>query len=1435
MKARMNPVKPLVAACAALICAVAFAETNVFENGSWSLGTPVNGQDLLVRLNGNASIAVPAKTAVTNSSLTVTGIGTLSITSGGLFSVSNALFAANVTASMSYLDFNSRNGELTIAEGVTFDFTNDKETYIRGVIGPGKLVKRGSGKLVFRNGSTHKQCLSGGVTVEVTNGMVEAFYNGEKNALGRNSPAIGDATVVVDGGMIDNWEPVYIQGTFTVVNNSTSIRTIFTHEKGADRNLSLTRVYGPGRFVKKGAGEVRLQAVLEAPQSTAGDVQLSEVVIDEGRLTLNGFQEKTWNLRTPISGAGELAVRGSNVVTFVSTNTFRGGLTVLSSQVKAAHAASFGTGPLACSGAGTLDINGHPEAFSNGVTIAGRGYKGTAGALCNWGAGMGMDRLLPGPVVLSGDATVLCPNKLSLGSLPDGPSVTLNGFTLTKTGAEPLGLYGATIGGEGKVVIAAGNLTSQGDSGAAIPDGTLELEAGTSFILDSPATVKALSLRGGAVTSTRNLTVTDRVVGHGSVANLELSDGCSVLSDSTADPIAAAKVFGSGVVRAGFASFADYKSQDTKVFAFDDASSFAGTFVLDESLAALRAVGIRTETDGVYVENGIGTVPENRFAFDGSGAGSGCVPLAFTPTTTLATRYEETDYGKALRLTAADPATRATGTGLALEGDFTFVLRARSTLAADAVLVSLGDSATGGLALVADAQGAVRLVTFADGAIVAQTSPAAVEDPAGAYHLYAVTGSDGKLTFWADGQSVAELDGGLSADDFALGTTVGAVSGLVAAENVFLDEFRVYDGAFTDGQIAALADCMPVFTPQTENVWTGEAQDGDWANPLNWSKGAQPGEGDDVRLPAALARTQTVPTLSLRNLTVEGSGALTLSGGMLTVEGVLTVDGTLVADEGTLAMAGATVITAGSRLEYAVASAAAASSGIVGAGALVKSGPGVLSVGNDASGEALGGGLKVDVLGGGILLAGAAGVPAGLGTLSLVTLEEGTSLDNAAGTDVRLLADLVVSNAAAAAVFTGAGTRTTDVTGTGSITKLGAGALEFGSTLGAKEPYVAQVSTPTGAGQLNFTAGVDSVSEAQFRMNSRFRYSGGAEFGIAGVGTFSKSIEIASCSTVNVSSASLILGVYGPGTLVKSGSGRLFIKRTGTIYTPSVQDATVVVREGNVDFGWSDSTVYPKYDGATFQGETMLRIEGGTTTSYGWPQVYGTLTVENDRDHDLLKWSSDNPRLQDEGGGAGRLVKRGAGKLTLYDHMDLHNGLVIEEGTVAFSNARHGFHMNTTNFCGAGYLVVDHAIPVSNRLFRAGNVLLGLQGRFVSGLFDATDIPIAGTLKPQVAVPQYCDRFTFADGARIDVSGLTDPFGSSGMVLNVPADAMVDIDLGARAEKIRRGTKVISWAAAPDCAFTISGEGAARRALSLAKEADGGYVYPNRGLILIVE
>ena len=199
---------------------------------------------------------------------------------------------------------------------------------------------------------------------------------------------------------------------------------------------------------------------------TANDLSFSTTgyTVAGAALSLNGTTPTvttalgvTTTISSVVSGSAGLTKSGAGTLVLSGANNFSGVANVSQGTLRLGNAAALGVvadGTTVSDGA-TLDINAQ-NTGTEVITIAGSGVN-NAGALINNG---GEQTNALGRLVLGANATIGGTGRFDLRN--NTPTLNLAGFTLTKTGANYLGLVGVTTTpGAGNIVINQGEISAQ--------------------------------------------------------------------------------------------------------------------------------------------------------------------------------------------------------------------------------------------------------------------------------------------------------------------------------------------------------------------------------------------------------------------------------------------------------------------------------------------------------------------------------------------------------------------------------------------------------------------------------------------------------------------------------------------------------------------------------------------------------------------------------------------------------------------------------------------------------------------------------------------------------------------------------------------------------------------------------------------------------------
>ncbi len=195
---------------------------------------------------------------------------------------------------------------------------------------------------------------------------------------------------------------------------------------------------------------------------------------NNGTLALNRSDAVT--VAQSIGGSGQLVYRGTGQVTLTGANTFTGEIVVESGTLVASNVATaFGTtaGGITVKPGATLALNNQTTAAGERVTLAGTGVEGYA---MTGGANINEVGTLLGNLVLTGNATIGGPGRITIGDSP-APRTITGAFTLTKDGTGTTWYRGPEQG--------AGNSLAA----LVINGGTFGIEAGNNALNGVPVTV----------------------------------------------------------------------------------------------------------------------------------------------------------------------------------------------------------------------------------------------------------------------------------------------------------------------------------------------------------------------------------------------------------------------------------------------------------------------------------------------------------------------------------------------------------------------------------------------------------------------------------------------------------------------------------------------------------------------------------------------------------------------------------------------------------------------------------------------------------------------------------------------------------------------------------------------------------------------------------
>jgi fibronectin-binding autotransporter adhesin len=512
------------------------------------LSTGVATDNFLVNTNSTITSNVTINSLVEENDVIINSGATLTLNSGGLIFRTRNFWMQSADAS-GRLTSGDPSGNLYLNGAQTIDGLTDLRLRVRIVDNgatPVRLIKAGNASIrigQYNNGGTTANSYTGGTIIQAGRlwaDTVDAF-------------GTGTVTVLPGGQAFLN-----IAGTF---NNAFDLSGA-----GAPENAGVL-------------GAIRLANAV----TVAGNINLS------GDSRLNVFNAAdTATITGTISGSAGLEKAGAGVLVIAGSvlNTYTGDTLITGGTLRAGKTQAFGP---AAAGAinvrgGALDVNGL-DFGTKLVDIQGAGIGG-AGAIVNNGVGsvQVLQRLR-----LSANATIGGPNRWDVRGA--GSTVTLNGFTLTKTGNNLISILNGSIS-PGIIVVNQGQLgIEQGESVLVALASNIQINAGAALWVHDfgqPVTLtRALILNGGELTSNAA----------GVNGNSVIGSGVSVQAPSTinvADVGATMRLTG---FIGGFAALSKIGNGTLQLDgnmsgSIPSFSSSGGTVLLNGSLSGVAAINV---------------------------------------------------------------------------------------------------------------------------------------------------------------------------------------------------------------------------------------------------------------------------------------------------------------------------------------------------------------------------------------------------------------------------------------------------------------------------------------------------------------------------------------------------------------------------------------------------------------------------------------------------------------------------------------------------------------------------------------------------------------------------------------------------------------------------------------------------------------------------
>lgn len=1000
-----------------------------------------------------------------------------------------------------------------------------------------------------------------------------------------------------------------------------------------------------------------------------------QVDLNGGVLNLNTNSAIRFN---PSGGGGTNVFNqnGGNVVSYSNNGATLGGSTVLDMQqgssTRVNNTYNLNAGTLAISQVTSAQTNGTRTFNFNGGTLK-VASNANASAFFNLGTGSARTNVRNGGAIIDTNgidvtfAQALLHSNVSGDNATDGGLTKQNTGTLTLTGASTYN-GGTTING-GSIALGASNVFA--DSGA------ITINNGSTLALATFSdTVAAVTLTSGSITgSTGVLSGSSYALQSGTVSGI-LGGSGSTLAKST-----------SGTVT------------------LSGANTFSGATAVNGGTLVLSASGAINSSSGITINGSGAALVQNS-------------SVALTPSIVLTQgTLDGTGTLGAVSVGAGTGGIIANGTIGAAAGTGTLTIGSLSFGGAAIVNANVSSSSTAGIA--------VTGIVLTNGASTITINAA--------------------NTIWSNGTTYRLLSyGTLSGAGFS-SFTKGAVTGLGARQGATLVDSGTYVGL-------SIAGDLPVWTGLGDGTWTTATQ-----TPKNWKLQTEGGTTDFLTNDTVLfddtvtgattvnIATNVMPISTTFNnssaiytiassgsfgittglLLKNGSGAVlvssansytggtTVNAGMLTMSGNnnfgsggFTVNGGTLVLSGSNTFTGATAINGG-RVTVQNSGALGSSSGVtVGSG-------GALEL--DGDGLSVGLPLTINGLGTTGSAAGALRNVTGANTFAgTVTLGSAATIQSDAGT-LSLTSATAIGGSGFALTLAGAGNGSISSaisTGTGSVTKVGAGTW----TLSGASNYMGATAINEGTLTLTGTLSGTAITSAATLTESS-----------AGV------IAGASSLTVNAGTATLAgTNTYTGGTTINGGV--VSIAANANLGSTTVGQAPVTLNGGTlrttagitnthaITIGANGGTINVTTTGQYFFNTTNTLLGSGTLTVTG----NGTLTA-----------NVGNLRIAQTNTYSGNVV--------------MESGGIFEYGVAGAVGAGSTFTLNNQ-----GEISVTNAVTLPNAITVAGgtNSVLSFGNAGGTGIFSG---PITLNANLVVGLRDWYNNATVRSGT---ISGVISGTGN---------------------------------------------------------------------------
>ena len=605
-------------------------------------------------------------------------------------------------------------------------------------------------------------------------------------------------TSASDSGSFDedeNWSSGNVPTSGDVIielSHDTTVSIPGTH------NLTSLTITGSGVVTFSGVGSISTANISVQNGVTftcnANITATTGISLDSGAvLRLNGVTENA-----AISGAGSVETYGA--VTFNANNTFTGGLTVKSGSTAKSTKTGIGgqaygknnygqaianLSRIVVEDGGSLDLANTGDACY-AITIAGKGvYENGVyrGALFNSGSAIGYNSRQTASLTLAADAMVKAESSNNgwgiVNSSHAASVLALNGHTLTVSGAGYFPIVNANT--------ASGTQTT----GTLIADGVTL----------------------GLVSTASNLTGVDVVAKGCATINLETVP--SALRSLTLKPSATGTTASAWNLPSGCVPSLDTSNVDpSRLSVGDELTLFTApqaTTLTAETISVTAGGRYTTTISGNTVTVTV-KAPTNFMHYDFDAANSIASDSTYNIGNLNPTFVDSRCGGKAGVFDSSSKPyydSNTSGDSPFYAGEMTATTLIKIKEANNTILWNFGSGWRVGIALVAKDSTTVSLVSWTGGAAGSDVvSVTGVTDLMNTWHLITFVADANGTTLYVDGRSVTV--------DTVLPSTIsgegqfGSIHGTaknynaVSGDGYYLDDWRVYDAALTEEEVAAL-------------------------------------------------------------------------------------------------------------------------------------------------------------------------------------------------------------------------------------------------------------------------------------------------------------------------------------------------------------------------------------------------------------------------------------------------------------------------------------------------------------------------------------------------------------------------------------------------------------------------------------------------------